>query len=522
MEIPLINQVFIFLINLIGLWLALWVYLTNRKSKLNKTFSLMTILILFWVTFGYLSDLSSQAHLALIWIKLGFGAVFLFFIAAYFFTIFFPREEKRCLILDKAILSAGTILFLASIFTDLFIKDIEFKEWGTNPIFGKGSAVFYGVVVFLTFLIIGQLLRKYFNLSQKERLRVQYFLIGVFVFALSNLIFNVAFPLWRESIQYYQFGSYSAIFLLGFAAYAIVKKELFGIKVVLTSLLVGLIAILLLLDALIFTTNLTLQLFKALILIIFIYFGYLLINSVFEEIKRREEIERLSRAKSEFISIASHQLRSPLTAIKGYISMLLEGTYGELTERTKKPIENVSQSSERLIKLVNDLLSISRIEAGKIEMKLEKTSLEDIISEVVEELMIEAKNKNIYLKWEKPKKTLPETLLDKDKIRQVLSNVVDNAIRYTKKGGVNIKLKPQNSKLKIEVIDTGAGMTHEELDKMFESFSRGVAGTRLYTEGVGLGLYISRKFLEMHNGKIWAESKGRNKGSTFHIEIPIK
>ena len=133
-----------------------------------------------------------------------------------------------------------------------------------------------------------------------------------------------------------------------------------------------------------------------------------------------------------------------------------------------------------------------------------------------------SKNKKIYLKWEKPKKALSQTLIDKDKIRQVLSNVIDNAIRYTNKGGVNIKLNSQNSKFKIEVIDTGAGMTHEELDKMFESFSRGVAGTRLYTEGVGLGLYISRKFIEMHNGKIWAESPGRGKGSTFHIEIPIK
>jgi len=235
-----------------------------------------------------------------------------------------------------------------------------------------------------------------------------------------------------------------------------------------------------------------------------------------------EELKKLDKAKSEFISIASHQLRTPLTAIKGYISMMREKIYGKPPEKMGKPLENIYTSNERLIKLVNDLLNVSRIESGKMEMNLEKLSMEEMITSAIEELRNAAKEKNIYLKWEKPEKPLPKVLIDREKMRQVILNVVDNAIRYTERDGVTIKLKIENLKFKIIVQDTGAGLTKYELSKMFESFSRGAAGTRLYTEGVGLGLYVAKRFIEMHNGKIWAESKGKDKGSTFYIELPLK
>ncbi len=247
------------------------------------------------------------------------------------------------------------------------------------------------------------------------------------------------------------------------------------------------------------------------------------VNEQVKELREAyEELKKLDKAKSEFLSITSHQLRTPLTAIKGYISMVLEKLYGEPPEKMKKPLENIYASNERLIKLVNDLLNISRIEAGEVEMNFEKSSLEEIIISVIEELSNTAKNKNIYLKWEKPKNLLSKASVDKNKIRQVIMNVVDNAIRYTEKGGVTVKAKDLKSKIQIAISDTGAGLTKYELSKMFESFSRGTAGTRLYAEGVGLGLYVAKKFVELHNGKVWAKSKGKGEGSTFYIELPIK
>jgi signal transduction histidine kinase len=199
--------------------------------------------------------------------------------------------------------------------------------------------------------------------------------------------------------------------------------------------------------------------------------------------------------------------------------MILEGMYGKLNKKTEKPMKNIYKSNERLIRLVNDFLSVSRIEAGKMELELEKTSLENIIPEVINELKIKAQKKKLYLTFEKPKDILPKILIDRAKIRQAILNIIDNAIKYTNKGGITIKIKNQKTKIKIIITDTGEGMTKKELSKMFKSFSRGAAGTRLFIEGIGLGLYIAKCFIEMHQGKIWAQSRGRGKGSTFYIEL---
>jgi signal transduction histidine kinase len=263
------------------------------------------------------------------------------------------------------------------------------------------------------------------------------------------------------------------------------------------------------------------RIINGIIFALFCVFGYLLIRGVFREIKRREEVEKISKAKTEFLSIASHQLRTPLSIIKGYLSMILEGSYGELPEKVKKPMENVFVSNERLIRLVNDILNVTKIETGEMEMNLEKTDLREIIKEVISELSLKAKEKNLYLEFEEPKE-FPKVLLDSEKIRQVILNLVDNAIRYTQEGGVTVKLQIANGRLQIVVSDTGEGLTKEEKEKLFERFSRGTAGTKFWTEGAGLGLYVARRFVEMHNGKIWAESEGKGKGSTFYVELPIK
>jgi len=318
-------------------------------------------------------------------------------------------------------------------------------------------------------------------------------------------------------------------------AYAILKYQLMEIKVFLTEMLVAIIVFLLLLQF--FTAQSAFEYsWKGGLLVAFLAAGYLLIKNIMNEIKQREELERtyaklkeLDQAKSEFISIASHQLRTPLTAIKGYISMILEGSYGTLNGTQEGPMKSVFESNERLIRLVNDLLNISRIESGRIDMKWEKKNIEDVIKGVIEEIGIKAQEKKLKLVFEKPEEPIPQVNLDEEKIRNVLLNILDNAIRYTKKGKITIRAyqkqkqedSQKNGGVVVEVKDTGDGMTQEELSHLFESFSRGGAGTRVSTEGAGLGLYIAKQFMKLHNGKIWAESQGKGEGSTFFIELPL-
>ena len=525
-EFDLIIRVVVFLINFFGIWLIAWVYFSPQEKKLKKWFAALVFSSLVWTDFAYLARIAGPDHLdwSLIFTKITWSAVPLFFINFYFF-ISFLLKKKKSRVLNFIILAIGLSCWFFAVFTDLVVKRVTFNDGLYLYLLGEGKIPFLSAVFFYMILGLALLLKAYFRISEERKAQIQYLILGVSILYIMNSIFNVFLPIVRGLTQYYQFGDYSNFIFLSFTAYAIVRRKLFGMRVVITTIVVGLISAFLVMDILLFSDDLLMRLWKTLILVIFIYFGYLLVKSVLTEIKNRQEIERLSNAKSEFISIASHQLRTPLTAIKGYISMILEGSYGGVPDRSKEPMKKVYESNERLIGLVNNLLSLSRIESGRMEIHLEELSIEDIISKVLDIFTIEARNKGLYLKFKKPKKALPKLSLDSEKIIDVISNVVNNCIKYTPKGGITIeleKVKNKFNKIRIKVSDTGEGMTKTELSKMFESFSRGIAGEKLSPEGAGLGLYIARKYVEMHDGRIWAESEGKGKGSTFYIELPIK
>lgn len=234
-----------------------------------------------------------------------------------------------------------------------------------------------------------------------------------------------------------------------------------------------------------------------------------------------EELKNLDRAKSEFISIASHQLRTPLTVIKGYGSMMLEGSFGQMPAPIEENVKKIYESNERLITLVEDLLNISRIESGKLQFNFEPCQLEDIVSSVVEELAVPASNKGLKLIWHAPTEKLPAVNIDKSKLRQVAINIIDNAIKYTPKGQIDVTLKLDGDNILFSSVDTGLGIAHDDLVNLFKKFSRGEHVSILHTEGTGLGLYVGKMMIEAHHGKIWAASDGIDKGSQFYFTLPI-
>jgi signal transduction histidine kinase len=236
-----------------------------------------------------------------------------------------------------------------------------------------------------------------------------------------------------------------------------------------------------------------------------------------------EQLKKLDTAKSEFISIASHQLRTPLTVIKGYISMMLEGNFGKLSEPETESLKKVFKSNERLIQLVEHLLDISRINSGKMAYNLRSIDMSELVGSVIEELkktLIE--RKDLTLVYTPPAKPLAKVKLDDEKIRQVVMNLIDNAIKYTKKGSVTVSLEEVGGKIKFCVSDSGMGIRKEDMVNLFKKFSRGSGTSLIHTEGTGLGLYVARMMIEAHHGKIWAESKGEGQGSKFCFELPVK
>jgi len=510
---------FSFINGITALIFGFFVYFQGRKKILNTTFFLMCIGVAIW-SFSYCRWLLLTKETdALFWSKMlnsGATLIPIFYLHWVLNLLDLDKEKRRVLIFGYLI----TFILLSFSFTSYYIKSV--KPILSFPYWPQAGPLYICFLFLGYFGLVGYALFQLFLIRRtaqgEKRNQIDYIILGTilgFGGGATNfpLMLGVSLlpPIGQPLVAVFPF-------LWGFA---ILKYHLFEIRVILTELLVGVVGIILLVD--LFTSKtLSTTILKAVILIVFGYMSVLLLKSVHTEIQRRQEIEKIDKAKSEFISIASHQLRTPLTAIKGYISMILEGTYGQLTEKQSKPLGNVYQSNERLIRLVNDLLNLSRLDAGKIEFSPEMNSLEEMVSSIVEELRINAEKKGLYMKMVKPSEPLPEIMVDQDKLRQVILNIVDNAIKYTREGGITLELKKLNAEEEIRVSDTGEGMDETELNSLFQMFSRSTAGTQLHAEGAGLGLYVARQFVEMHGGKIWAESKGKGKGSTFVIQLPIK
>lgn len=242
------------------------------------------------------------------------------------------------------------------------------------------------------------------------------------------------------------------------------------------------------------------------------------------ELKRaNQELRQLDSAKSEFISIASHQLRTPLTVIKGYISMMLEGSFGKLSKTMSENLTKVYESNERLINLVENLLDISRIESGRQEYLWKKIHVENMAQTIVENLQNNAQKKGLQLTYHGPETVTPEIVADENKLHEVMMNFVDNAIKYTEKGTVDVYVKTEpTGMVTFCVKDTGKGIAPELKNQLFKKFSRGKDSFRLHTEGVGLGLYVAKMIIDAHEGKAWAESEGEGKGSLFCFSLPVK
>jgi signal transduction histidine kinase len=235
-----------------------------------------------------------------------------------------------------------------------------------------------------------------------------------------------------------------------------------------------------------------------------------------------EELRHLDASKTDFMFITQHHLRTPLSVNAGLIDLVLDGAYGKPPKKMKDTLIRLKESNQKEIDVVNELLDVSSYEIGKETVHLDKAiDFSALMEETLKDLRIEAKNKGIYLKY-KQLGPIPEVNADRLKMKMVLTNVIDNCIKYTAKGGVTVAMGVADGKLRIDVADTGIGLSEEVIKHLFKRpFERGEMAQRMFAVGRGLGLFLSAKIVEGHHGRIWAESKGNGKGSAFHIELPM-
>ena len=240
---------------------------------------------------------------------------------------------------------------------------------------------------------------------------------------------------------------------------------------------------------------------------------------ILRDISREEAI---ARSKSEFISVAAHQLRTPLSAIKWVFKMLIEGDAGPVSAEQKEYLQKGYDSNERIIELVGDMLDVARIEEGRFGFEFYYVDILDVAQKAIDAFGVKAKEKNIRLVFEKPLHPLPPIKIDLARVGLAIQNLIDNALKYTPKDGtIIVKAEVIDEYMQITVADNGIGVPKNQMEKLFTKFFRGTNAVKQETNGTGLGLYIVKNIARRHGGDVWAKSE-EGKGTTFYLALPLK
>ena len=240
------------------------------------------------------------------------------------------------------------------------------------------------------------------------------------------------------------------------------------------------------------------------------------------EKKARVELERLDRAKDQFVLASQHHLRTPVSGMSGYLDLIFTGTFGKIPKKLEGALLKFQSATKILSRLIDEFLDISQFQLGrKVVAPTPDVELIPILEDILESVKAEADKKGLSIKLEKDK--LPKITVDAEKLKTALYNVIDNAVKYTNKGKILVKANLKDNNVLIEVKDTGKGLSKQEMKLLFDKlFERGDKAEKFYATGRGIGLFMATLIIEAHNGKIWAESQGQDKGSSFFIQLPIK
>lgn len=524
-----------------NLMLFLVIIFNNKNNRNSYYFSGFIFCMFFWVTttlFYYFldgQDLLINTHL--IYFAPPFIPVFMILFTETFPKVKLHYPKKISVIFFIFPIIASTIALIPG----AVIKDVVLLEDGFK-------VIQYGPLYFLYFLqiaiyftaVVYLMIRKYLILKGIERQQVEAIFLVLITGSLVGVFTSLIMPTYAD-FSLFWVGSFYSGYLAIAAFYGIIRYGLFDIKLVVTEFITIIIWVFLLIKILL-DKNPTDKIVDSLLLFLILISGYLFIKAVKKEIVLREkddelvtdvtvlnqqlektnlQLKELDLKKSEFMSLATHQLRAPLTAMKGYSSMILDGTFGKINNlEIEDAINKISRSTTDLTMIVEDYLNISRIEQGSMRYNFTTSDISDLLKEVVENIKNTADRLGLIINLNFDANIKYNVNVDEGKIKQVFLNIIDNAIKYTPKGRIDIYIsKTKNNKVLVKIEDTGVGIKPEVLPNLFNKFVRAPDASKVNILGTGLGLYVAGQILKAHSGRAWGESQGQDKGSRFYVEL---
>lgn len=517
---------------IVALFLAGQIFLRTKKSQAKFAFILLTLFIAFW-SFGYWQWLSSNdINSAFAWVKLfTLGSVMIPVFYFYWVVCLLDLYRRYRRIFIFLVCLSFTLVF-NTFFTTLVVSGLQqklvFPNWPVpGPLY-----LFYVLFLYFGVVLSGLvILVRQFFVSRDPLVRSQI----KFVFWGSLIGFGGGvsnFFLWYGILIPPYMNFLVAVGLIMFY-YAASRARLFNLKVMATEFFVYLLWTAILIR-LVFAGNLQDYLVDGSVLVLVTIIGALLTRSVQREVSQREQLEilthdlaaaneklrALDKARAEFITLASHQLRTPPSTMRWYLAAILDGDYGILNPELKDALSKTQATNNSLIALIEDLLNVSRIERGKLEFAFGPTDLTELTETTFAQLLPLAKLAKLKMVFKKPRHKMPIVTADKEKIRQVVNNLIDNAIKYTKTGQITVELDSDARNIFLRVRDTGMGLKPEDKKSIFEKYGRGT-NSQGKSMGLGLGLYVAKLIVTQHGGELGADSPGPEKGSVFCFSLPL-
>ncbi len=501
---------------LVALLVGVLVFYKTHKSKIGTSLLLVTLLFSAWSVFDLFIWATNRPDVVMFYWSLQILFEPLVYMLCFYLVYLFVKNKdldfKWKLI---GILLYSPIFILLPSSLNLIGVDLGYCNAIEGPIAQYYTYVIEGLLIFAIVFLILLEYRKIDLFSRKQEITV--FSLGVILFLIAFSSGNVIGS-FTENWNLAQAGLIGMPIFVGFLAYMIVRFKTFNVKLIGTQVLVISLAFLVL--AILFIRKIE----NVRIVVIFTLFfvtalGYILVKSVKKEIRQKEELAKLIEQRESLVHLVTHKVKGSFTRSKYIFAEMLDGTFGEINPEVKKYAQIGLESDKMGISTVDLVLNADNLTKGVIKYNMQPMDLKDLVIKLVEEKKVPAETKGLKLDSEINDGNY-NILGDTVWIKEAINNLIENSIRYTKKGDIKVSLESLSGKIKFKIVDTGVGITTEDKKNLFTQGGRGANSVKINVDSTGYGLYSVKLIIESHKGKVWAESEGADKGSTFFVELP--
>lgn len=532
-----IGPLFLILTGVSNIALGLFVLFRNARTHANVLFSCFVFSMALWSTTILLFLHASNEVTAVYYMKGAYVSALFVGLSYYLFAQEFPsRRRAPRLWIRWATISATVVLALYLLLPGTLVTGIVED---TQKYFRQDEFDFLVFAFAFVYLFVGGLITTwiaYFaSTLHPQKTQLLYVAVSVTFAGAAGMYYNLFLPSpYLAEFTYIWTGPLFTFFISMMISYAMFRHRLFNIKLALAELMTFALLVILIIR-LIIRESVSVFWMDITFLVFAIVLSILIMRSVQKEVSTAQELKQLTKylshanarlrvldkQKTEFVSIASHQLRSPIAAVSGYTSLILEGSYGNIPERLKVPIARIYESSRGLAVMVDDFLNVTRIEQGRMKYANSTFELGSLVEQVIAEVQLLAAQKKLTLTSKSAGRKPITVKGDEGKTKQVVTNVIDNAVKYTQKGTITIELTLEKRVARVTVSDTGIGISPETQAQLFQKFSRAENANSVNVHGTGLGLYIAREMMRAQGGDITVSSPGVDKGSIFVVTVPL-